>query len=358
MKSMSLNEWVRIGESGFISNILFLEGFENSANIYVVEGDGEISLIDTGNDYTAFPELFDIHKVDEISAVFLTHSHNDHSLGLIDLLQNYTDFDNLDLYVHEVFHERLKKVIEHYGRDIRIRTLKGGENIRLSGERFEVLKTPGHTIDSLSLYHPESLTLFSGDAVSAKPVIDNTLGGRLTDFIISLRHLRKKKVELILPGHTLPGLNRDNEILNRAYLKAIGFLSPNYSLVESAREAIKAGMIEEALFALEKQIELEPEDEEAKKMYASLLADLGESEKAVKLIKELPESADTLYLLGMIAMNDGELETAEKYLKKSLEMRDDRLTRLALVSVLVEMGKIEEAREFPEFKLVEKINER
>ncbi len=356
MKDSTLNEWTRLGDSGLTSNILFLEGFENSANIYVIENDGEISLIDTGNDYTAFPELFDLYRVDEISSVFLTHSHNDHSLGLVDLLQYYPDFGNLDLYVHEVFHERLRKVIEYFERDIRIKTLIGGEKIRLSGEKFEVLKTPGHTIDSLSLYHPDERILFSGDAVSAKPVIDDMLGGRLMDFIISLRYLRKKDIELILPGHTLPGLNRDNEILDRAYLKAIGFLSSNYSLVESAREAIRLDMVEEALFALEKQIEFEPEDEEAKKLYASILADTGEIERAITILKEVPESADTLYLLGMVSIKYGRLEEAEKYLKKSLKMKDEKITRMALVSVLVEMGKIEEAKKFPEFKIVERFS--
>ena len=351
---MTFNAWLKLGNEGFLSKILFLEGYENSSNIYVIEGVDEIALVDTGNDYTAFPELFDLHKPEDISAVFLTHAHNDHSLGLMDLLQTYPEFNDVDVYVHEAFASQLQKAVDYFKRDVRLKTLVGGEKIRLAGENFEVLKTPGHTIDSLSLLHTESSVLFSGDAVSAKPVIDDTLGGRLVDFIISLRHIREKRVELILPGHTYPGLNRNNEIVERAYLKAISFLTPDYPLTEAAKEALRLNMVEEALFALQKHIEFEPEDTAARKFYASLLADTGNVDEALEIFNQLPEDAETLYLAGMAAMKGERFELAEELFRKSLRLKESKMTRMALVAALLEQGKVEEARKIPEFELIRK----
>lgn len=71
---------------------------------------------------------------------------------------------------------------------------------------WTVLHTPGHTEDSTCLYHAESATLFSGDAVLTEggiawfnPEITDAGASQLTE-----DRLREIPVEHLFPGHGLP----------------------------------------------------------------------------------------------------------------------------------------------------------
>ena len=65
----------------FFENVLFLPGYALSSNVYVVEGKG-LSIVDPGNDYMAFIDLFRRgYKPADVQQVFLTHGHRDHAMG-------------------------------------------------------------------------------------------------------------------------------------------------------------------------------------------------------------------------------------------------------------------------------------
>src|SRR3990172_1156229 len=64
---------------------LFLFGYDFSSNIYLIQGDYH-SIIDPGNDYTAFMQLVDLgFKTTDIKKIALTHGHHDHTMGVIEL---------------------------------------------------------------------------------------------------------------------------------------------------------------------------------------------------------------------------------------------------------------------------------
>jgi len=346
-----MKSWEKVGNKGILKDILFVEGYGNSSNVYLINGD-DATLIDTGNDYTIFFELQDKRNIYDIESVFLTHSHNDHSLGLFELLRRYDDL-SFTVYLHESVSDGLKKILSRMKRDdIKVSELKGGEILNLSGYEFRVLYTPGHTIDSISLYNEESGVLFSGDSVVMNPVIDERLGGKLTDYIISIRLLRKLKVNAILPGHGYIAKKDCDRILDGVYLKAIGELSDT-SLKDAALTALKLGMVEEAEFALENLRE-DFRDEVAIKALASIKADKGDYDRVIELLSPLIDQNDfqSLYIAGMAALKVMRYDDAVNFFKKALSVRDDRRIKIMLGTALYESGRIEDALRIEEFKNV------
>ncbi|HZE21316.1 MAG TPA: hypothetical protein VE082_04615, partial [Desulfobaccales bacterium] len=50
----------------FFENLLFLLAYDYSSNIYVIKGD-YLTIVDPGNDYTGFMDLFDLgYRAEEI----------------------------------------------------------------------------------------------------------------------------------------------------------------------------------------------------------------------------------------------------------------------------------------------------
>ena len=312
-----MNSWKKLSDNpnSFFYNILFLEGYENSSNIYALEGD-YLTLIDTGNDYTAFLELFEIYKPENIKKIFLTHGHSDHTLGLLELIRAYSNFDNFEVILHKAYAEGLEDLIKKK-RKCKVTAVLGGEKVNLSGFEFEVIHTPGHTIDSICLYHRDSKTLFSGDSVSFHPSADVMMGGDMRSLVHSLRVLKSYEIKNILPGHTLPAFLIGQDILNKAYRVAIRSFAPeSESLKDLAFELIKAGLLDEAVIVLDDCIK-EVDEEERYNMLglkASLLADMGRHQESIKLFDEISaKNPNAIYSKGMVYMR------MEKY-KEALEL--------------------------------------
>ena len=84
-----------------------------------------------------------------IEAILITHHHNDHTAGIIDLL-NY-------------------KLVPVYSPNINIKgttkVVYENKKINLSFLEFSVLKTPGHTLDHIIFYEHNNNLLFSGDTL-------------------------------------------------------------------------------------------------------------------------------------------------------------------------------------------------
>lgn len=107
---------------------LFLQGYDYSSNIYVITGD-YLAIIDPGNDYTAFMELFSLgFKPTDIKKIVLTHGHVDHVMGTVELFRGYRGCQDLDLEIilHEAGPLQFKEMAKGLG--CRLTEVRGGRN--------------------------------------------------------------------------------------------------------------------------------------------------------------------------------------------------------------------------------------
>lgn len=185
-----------------LRGIYFIEGIGLSSNIYVI-GKNRITLIDTGvgNEVNRIAPQFEALglKLKNVHQVILTHAHPDHFGGLPEILRHASP----RVMVHLDDIEALAPYEEFTG-------LKGGDIVTTDILPLKVIHTPGHTAGSICLYNSESKVLFSGDTV-----FPNGSFGR-TDMptsdsqaiVNSLKELTRLDVDVLLPGHKHPVLER------------------------------------------------------------------------------------------------------------------------------------------------------
>ncbi|WEL22765.1 MBL fold metallo-hydrolase [Halorhabdus sp. BNX81] len=114
-----------------------------TANVYLATGDRP-TLVDAG----AMDGIVDVIReyTDDLDAVVLTHQHGDHVAQLDAVL--------------DAFDAKLYANADH---PRRTNGLDDGDTIQMGDETFEVVYTPGHADDHVSLV--STSTLFSGDTV-------------------------------------------------------------------------------------------------------------------------------------------------------------------------------------------------
>ena len=86
------------------------------------------------------------------------------------------------------------------------RFVKDGDVIDLGGRRLEVLLTPGHTPDSLSLLDRQNKLLFTGDTFYAGPIFLYVPETSVADYERSVQRLATlvPQLDLLLPSHNFP----------------------------------------------------------------------------------------------------------------------------------------------------------
>ncbi len=143
-----------------------------SENTYLITEGEESILIDPGFfdpvEYKTFKSELDESGTDLI-AVILTHAHVDHVLGLDKVLKDFdvpVYLNHTDLYLWENFPNQAQMFgFRTSGFDFTPEPLEEQKNAQIGAFTFDVLYTPGHAPDHVSLYfEPEGL-LISGDAL-------------------------------------------------------------------------------------------------------------------------------------------------------------------------------------------------
>jgi glyoxylase-like metal-dependent hydrolase (beta-lactamase superfamily II) len=339
---------------------LFLMGYDFSSNIYLLQGE-YCSLIDPGNDYTAFMQMVDLGiKPPDIKKIALTHGHHDHAMGAVELVRGYRGYADsleIELFLHEAGPVDLKEMLRHMG--FKVTELKGGETINLSGFDLEVIRTPGHTIDGLCFYHAPTRTLFSGDTVlplaMAEPD-DKVAGGRLDHYFYSVRALLKMDIDHLFPGHGGLAPNIGHWVVEETYdgliKKQVGLETP---FLDGATQLAEDGLLEEALFYIKKALAAEGENSEAQELQALLLNDLGRPQEALEAFDQVlaknPDHVQMVLGKGCALMGLGRYED-------SLALFDEVLARQPQSSqaeiykgmALYLAGRLEEAMAMPAFR--------
>lgn len=185
--------------------IIYPERYGQMTNIncYLYESQNRLTLIDAGIDTPEY-ELFFYKKLAEygisltdIDQIILTHHHTDH----IGMVNKIIEKKKIPVFAHSYAIERLALTEQYQHTKIKFferlyayydcedlmksriekmyETLNNGEGLRIQttvqpiraqdviGD-LKVLETPGHSLDSISLYEQQTGWLFTGDCIIEK----------------------------------------------------------------------------------------------------------------------------------------------------------------------------------------------
>ncbi|MGE5345590.1 MAG: MBL fold metallo-hydrolase [Acidithiobacillales bacterium] len=360
--------WQRLGDlltppiPGF-EDLLFLPSLDNqSSNIYVVPGDS-LTIVDPGNDYTAFMELFPARaKPEDVRKIVLTHGHFDHAMGALELLRTYRDRladGHIELILHEGGPASIKETAKEFGATVT--EVRGGETLELSGGFWEVIYTPGHTIDGIALYHAPTRTVFSGDVVLPLAVAgpDPRAGGRLDQYLFALKALLKRDIENLLPGHGPVVSPGGRKVIEQTYeavmMKILGVDKP-IPWMQGAMALAERGLLEEAVFCCDKEIAKSPEDTKTLELKAVCLNDLGRSREALDVLDELRRlrsASDTFIHVGRgyALMGLGQYDESIRCFDEALRIKPDLTDALVYKGMALHLsGRHEEAMNIEPFR--------
>ena len=155
-------------------------------NCYILDIKGKVLVIDPGAEYKKIKEAIGKR---EVVGVIVTHYHFDHVGALRELMDDYnikvSDYSNL----------------------------KDKEEI---GEfKFKVIKTPGHTSDSITIYFVKEKMMFVGDFIFKDSIGRCDLPtGSVSDMVESINKIKQYADDItIYPGHgdlTYLGYEKEN----------------------------------------------------------------------------------------------------------------------------------------------------
>lgn len=144
-------------------------------NCYLVEIDNKILVIDPGDDSEKIIDMIGDRKV---CFVIITHYHFDHIEALDDIVSKYK--------------------CKVYDRS----NLREGENI-IDSFIFDVIYTPGHKEDLITIYFKEDKCMFCGDFIFKGSIGRcDMVGGSIIDMNKSIDKIKKYDRDIVVyPGH-------------------------------------------------------------------------------------------------------------------------------------------------------------
>jgi len=173
---------------------------------YIV-GRGNVAIIDPGPDDPAhIGALLDAVKNETLSAIFVTHTHRDHSPA-VPTVKHETGATVYAEGPHRA--ARPLRVGEQSrpdssaDRDFKPDVaLKDGEVVTGDGWTIEAVTTPGHTANHMAFAWREPNLMFSGDHVMGwSTSIVAPPDGAMSDYMASLDKLARRSESTYFPGH-------------------------------------------------------------------------------------------------------------------------------------------------------------
>jgi glyoxylase-like metal-dependent hydrolase (beta-lactamase superfamily II) len=341
---------------------MFLIGYGESSNVYVLAGDS-LTIVDPGNDYTVFTELekLGFNPLD-IKKVVVTHGHRDHCMGVFELLRFPPIYEKKEIEIinHEGGPQEFKRILEEQG--FSLTQVKGGETLELSGFEWEVIHTPGHTIDGICLYHGPTKTVITGDTVLPHAIgdADKTAGGRLDHYLYGLKQLLKKDIENVLPGHGVPVAATGRRTVEETYegvMMKVMEVEPDAKTtwMKGATVLAEKGLLEEVVYCCDKELALRPENLSASQLKAFALNDMGRCEEAIEILDQiLAQKSDDVHALtakGHALLGLQKWDESIQYFDDALAISPEiKEAQVFKGMALYFMGKYDEAMEIEAFK--------
>ncbi|CAM4479681.1 MBL fold metallo-hydrolase [Paenibacillus phoenicis] len=202
-------------ESGILPlplNLKLQNGNQMAVHAALLWGTDHLVLVDTG-----VPGQLDVIRegleqagfsLDQLTHVIITHQDRDHIGSLPELIR--AKEGKLEVLAHEEGIPYLAGEIPlikggAYAESVKVNTaLHDGDDLPFGGG-LRVVYTPGHTPDHISLYHPSSKTLISGDAVvSSEGQVQPPVPNFTQDYPQALRSVKKLAaldVETVITYH-------------------------------------------------------------------------------------------------------------------------------------------------------------
>lgn len=222
-------------------------GQMKSINCFLFKNGDTLTLIDAGINLPAFHEFF-LGKLAEygftitdIDQIVLTHHHGDHT-GMVNAILSQK---TVPIYAHHLAIERLQLTEEYqlqkrdfftqlykeYGCSHLAKqrlakfekTMKESDHVRINTdiiplkdgdmvEGFQVKEVPGHSLDSILLYDPETRWLFAGDLVlftgTTSALVDHDKEGLLLPTVMQYKHSLETclhyDASMVFAGHQQP----------------------------------------------------------------------------------------------------------------------------------------------------------
>ena len=165
---------------------------------YLIEGQHTALLFDTGPGVRDISEV--VRKLTKLPVIALpSHMHFDHTGNLF-------RFQNIALADLPVLRACDRDSVLHATDDLFRGFLEGmvwkpvrisewwpiGKRIDLGGRHFELLHTPGHSPDSVSLFDRDAKILFAADFIYPGPLYAQVPGANLADYLKSAESLQQQ----------------------------------------------------------------------------------------------------------------------------------------------------------------------
>lgn len=212
------------------SGIFWLDG--GASNLYLCVEEEGVTLIDTGMPrreklvWAAFVQLG--RRPTDLKRIIITHADLDHA-GSTAALQRtsgatvYVSRETATFLPHGRSPKHLPAVAHFFAGFIKytavpaavIQTIQDGDTLPVLGG-LQVIATPGHTSDHISLYHSTTGVLFAGDALNARGGALHPTPPAITADRQAARHsvlrLLALTPTLFACGHGRPHRAAENEI--------------------------------------------------------------------------------------------------------------------------------------------------